>query len=72
MKHALVGKMLKHEDFCWVVKDLRSDVETPIHPNYFPSDKQEGETMFYEFDTVTIGKDEWTMIEMDVAKPKKP
>lgn len=71
MKHALIGTMIKHEEFGWIVKDARSDEEIPIHPNHFPEETEEGKTMFYEFDTVTMFEDEWTMTEMDVAKPKR-
>jgi hypothetical protein len=72
MKHALIGTMFKHEDFGWVVKDAKSNVETPIHPSYFPKDTEEGKNMFYQFETVTIGQDEWTITQLEVAKPKKP
>ena len=64
-----LGKLILTENLSWMIKDLNNGYELMIDSSKGPllDDAQEGDLYEFYVDTITIGRDEFTITEVQVA-----
>lgn len=64
-----LGKLIMTESLSWIIKDLNNDIELMIDPSKGPllDDAKEGDLYEFYVDTIAIGRDEFTITEVQVA-----
>jgi hypothetical protein len=68
-----IGKLIMTENLSWMIKDLNNGYELMIDPSKGPLLDEAKEGDIYEFyvDTIAIGRDEFTVTDVQVAVIKK-
>lgn len=68
-----LGKLIMTESLSWMIKDLNKDYELMIDPSKGPllDDAKEGDLYEFYVDTIAIGRDEFTVTDVDVAVLKR-
>jgi len=68
-----IGKLIMTENLSWMIKDLNNGYELMIDPSKGPLLDEAKEGDLYEFyvDTIAIGRDEFTVTDVQVAVIKK-
>jgi hypothetical protein len=68
-----LGKLIMTESLSWIIKDLNNGYELMIDPSKGPllDDAQEGDLYEFYVDTIAIGRDEFTVTDVDVAVLKR-
>jgi hypothetical protein len=68
-----LGKLIMTESLSWMIKDLNNGYELMIDPSKGPLLDAAKEGDLYEFyvDTIAIGRDEFTVTDVQVAVLKK-
>jgi hypothetical protein len=64
-----LGKLILTENLSWMIKDLNNGYELMIDSSKGPllDDAQEGDLYEFYVDTIAIGRDEFTITEVQVA-----
>jgi hypothetical protein len=64
-----LGKLILKENISWMIKDLNNDIELMIDPSKGPllDDAKEGDLYEFYVDTIAIGRDEFSITEVQVA-----
>jgi hypothetical protein len=64
-----LGKLILTENLSWMIKDISNDIELMIDPSKGPllDDAKEGDLYEFYVDTIAIGRDEFTVTDVDVA-----
>jgi hypothetical protein len=68
-----VGKIYRTENLSWMIKDLSNNTELMIDPSKGPllDDAKEGDLYEFYVNTIAIGRDEFTVTDIDVAVLKR-
>jgi hypothetical protein len=68
-----LGKLIMTENLSWMIKDLNNGYELMIDPSKGPllDDAKEGDLYEFYVDTIAIGRDEFTVTDVQVAVLKK-
>ena len=68
-----LGRINRKENLSWMIKDLSNDIELMIDPSKGPILDDDKDGTIYEFyvNTITIGRDELTVTDIDVAVLKR-
>jgi hypothetical protein len=68
-----LGKLIMTESLSWMIKDLSNDIELMIDPSKGPllDDAKEGDLYEFYVDTIAIGRDEFTVTDVQVAVLKR-
>jgi hypothetical protein len=68
-----LGKLILTENLSWMIKDISNDIELMIDPSKGPilDDAKEGDAYEFYVDTIAIGRDEFTITDVDVAVLKR-
>jgi hypothetical protein len=68
-----LGKLILTESLSWMIKDLNNGYELMIDPSKGPllDNAQEGDLYEFYVDTIAIGRDEFTVTDVQVAVLKR-
>jgi hypothetical protein len=68
-----LGKLIMTESLSWMIKDLNNGYELMIDPSKGPllDDAKEGDLYEFYVDTIAIGRDEFTVTDVQVAVLKR-
>jgi hypothetical protein len=68
-----LGKLIMTESLSWMIKDLNNGYELMIDPSKGPllDNAQEGDLYEFYVDTIAIGRDEFTVTDVQVAVLKR-
>jgi hypothetical protein len=68
-----LGKLILTENLSWMIKDLNNGYELMIDPSKGPllDDAKEGDLYEFYVDTIAIGRDEFTVTDVQVAVLKR-
>jgi hypothetical protein len=68
-----LGKIFRTENLSWMIKDLNNGYELMIDPSKGPllDDAQEGDLYEFYVNTIAIGRDEFSITEVQVAVLKR-
>ena len=68
-----LGKLILKENISWMIKDLNNNIELMIDPSKGPilDDAKEGDLYEFYVDTIAIGRDEFTVTDVQVAVLKR-
>jgi hypothetical protein len=68
-----VGKIYRTENLSWMIKDLNNNTELMIDPSKGPllDDAKEGDLYEFYINAIAIGRDEFTVTDIDVAVLKR-
>ena len=68
-----LGKLILTESLSWMIKDLNNDIELMIDSSKGPllDDAQEGDLYEFYVDTIAIGRNEYTVTDVQVAVLKR-
>lgn len=68
-----LGKLILKENLSWMIKDLNNDIELMIDSSKGPilDDAKEGDLYEFYVNTITIGRDEYLVTDVQVAVLKR-
>jgi hypothetical protein len=68
-----VGKIYRTKNLSWMIKDLSNNTELMIDPSKGPllDDAKEGDLYEFYVNAIAIGRDEFTVTDIDVAVLKR-
>jgi hypothetical protein len=68
-----VGKIYRTENLSWMIKDLSNNIELMIDPSKgsLLDDAKEGDLYEFYVNAIAIGRDEFTVTDIDVAVLKR-
>ena len=68
-----LGRLIRTENLSWMIKDLNNNTELMIDPSKGPllDDAKEGDLYEFYINAIAIGRDEFTVTDIDVAVLKR-